>query len=352
MKPDVFVLRYFALFVLVFAVLSSSTTVESRQLRFLIWSDYLDADLVSEFEQQFSARIEQIHYETDIARDEMLIQADGKGFDLVLVNGVTLSVYRRQNWLAALDPAQLPNLKHIEPRWLNAFDAAAGYAVPYFWGTMGIAYRTDLVPQPITTWRQLLQPVAALHGKIVMLNDNRDLISAALTTLGYSINTTDTQELNEAKALLMAQKPYVKDYSYVALNEESALVSGEVVAAMIFNGDALMLQEHHDNITYVLPEEGSELWVDYLVIMQASTEKELALAFINFLNEPEHAARLAQFVYYPTPNKAAEKLLPEEFLSDPVIYPGQKALAKSEFLVELPPRVMKQYSSILATIVR
>ena len=121
---------------------------------------------------------------------------------------------------------------------------------------------------------------------------------------------------------------------------------------MLYSGDALMVQEHHEDIEYVLPEEGGNIWVDYLVVLESSKNKDLALAFINFLNEPENAAQLAEFVYYATPNKAAEKLLPAEFLEDPVIYPSKEALAKSEFHNPLPPRAAKKRNLAVSKILK
>ena len=129
------------------------------------------------------------------------------------------------------------------------------------------------------------------------------------------------------------------------------LVRGEARAAMVYSGDAMMVAEHNENIAYVVPEEGSNLWVDYLAVLKRSRQKQLAMDFINFLNEPENAAQLAQFVYYATPNREAEKRLPKEFLEDPVIYPDQNVLAKSEFYRELPPRVQKRYNAVLPRVI-
>ena len=235
-----------------------------------------------------------------------------------------------------------PNLIHIDKRWLEAFPGLEGYTVPYFWGTMGIAYRKDLVQAPLTSWMDILQPAESLRGRIGMVENSRDALGMALKALGYSVNSTDSKQIKAAEQLLLAQKPYVKTYTYIALNEESALVTGDIIATMIYSGDALMVQEHHEEIDYVVPTEGGNIWVDYLVVLENSKNKELAVAFLNFLNEPENAAQLAEFVYYATPNMAAEKLLPAEFLEDPIIYPSQAVLSRSEFYKPLPPRASKK----------
>ncbi len=328
------------------------TSSEPQELVFLNWAEYIDPELVKEFEQQFNAKIKNIYYETDEARDALFLENDGKGYDLALVSGSRMGNYHAQDWLAPLDISAIPNFAHIDTRWTTAFAAAEGYAVPYFWGTLGIVYRADLVPEKITRWMQLFQPAESLRSKIIMVNDSNDVLGMALKALGYSLNSTDPKAVAQVEALLMAQKPFVNRYSYPGLSAESELVTGEITAAMAYNGDALVVQEHHSEIIFVLPEEGGGLWVDYLAIPTASKHKDLAHAFINFINEPKNAARLAEHLHYPTPNKAAEALLPEEFLQNSNIYPPQSAIDKSEFNQELPPRAVKRRNNIFARVLQ
>lgn len=323
-----------------------------RTLVLLNWSEYLDPELVASFEQKYNAKVSEVYFESDDLRDDMLLESEGRGFDLVMASGPAINAYQRRNWLAPLDLEQIPNYKHIDEHWVKAFPAAQGYAAPFFWGTTGIAYRSDLVSGPIDSWMDIMKPDESLQGKIAMVESSRDLMTVALKALGYSANTTDAGEIKAAEELLLAQKPYVKSYNYLALTEESALVSGDVVAALMYSGDALVVQEHHDDIDYVLPREGGNIWVDYLVVLQSSMNKDLAYAFINFVNNPENAAQMAEFVYYATPNKAAEKLLPAEFLEDTVIYPGQEALSKSEFHNPLPPRASKKRNLAISKVLR
>jgi len=330
---------------------SYATEAATQELVFLNWADYLDPELIAEFEAKHGIKVKQIYFEHDEARDNILVEADGKGYDLAIVNGGNMSTYRARGWLAPLSETDIPNFKHLDRRWIGAFEAAEGHAMPYFWGTLGIGYRADLVAEPITSWQQLFRPAEALRGRIGMIGDPADLLGMALKALGYSANSADSRELGEAERLLHDQKPFVRTYSYVSLSEESSLVTGEVAASMMYNGDALMVAEHHPEIVYVVPEEGGNVWIDYLVVMAASPRKELAKTFINFLNEPENAARLAEFVYYATPNLAAERLLPKEFLEDPTIYPSKSVLERSEFYTDLPPRAEKRRNTIFSGVV-
>jgi spermidine/putrescine transport system substrate-binding protein len=326
-------------------------TPPERELILLNWADYIDPDLVKAFEARFNTRVRLVFFEGDEARESLLAKSQGRGYDLVLINGPRLDTYRRAGWLAPIAAEDVPNLRHIDPRWRETY-GAEGWAVPYTWGTTGIAYRSDLVGEPIASWRQFFQPAEALRGKISLVKASRDIIGSALKCLGHSLNSEDPTELDAAEALLRAQRPYVKTYTYVDLDEHSQLVTGDVAVAMMYSGDALMVKKHQPSIVYVLPEEGGGLWVDYLVVMQSSPRKKLATDFINFLNEPENAARLAEFLYYATPNLAAEKLLPTAFLQDPTIYPSATTLKKSEFAVPLSPRVTKRYNRIFDELTR
>lgn len=324
-------------------VVSSSAFGQSasHELVFLNWSGYLDPGLVAKFEQRHNIKLREVYFESDDLRDEILVETDGMGYDLAIVNGAMLETYRKRGWLATATVKQIPNLKYVDDYWINAFEGARNHAIPYFWGTLGIGYRADLVDSRPKSWMDLFRPAEQLRGKIVMLNSQRDALGMALKALGYSANSTDSHQIREAAELLIAQKPYVYTYAYLVLDENSALVKGDVAMAMIFNGDALMLQEHHDQIQYAVPGEGGNIWTDYLVVLQGSKNKKIAYAFIDFLNQPQHAAQLAEFVYYATPNKAAEKLLPSEFLKNPVIYPSEEVLSRSEVYRPLPPRSIR-----------
>ena len=340
---------WIALFLLVTGL--PAQAVEPKELVFLNWPNYMDPQILTEFEQRTGITVKQSYFDSDTARDELLLETEGKGFDVALINGASIRILAKRGWLEPLDEADIPNLVHIDPRWRTAHEQAEDYGVPYFWGTIGIVYRQDLVPFTVSSWMDLLRPPEALQGKVSMIGDSADLIGAALKALGYSLNSTDDEQLKEAEALLQAQAPAVNTYRYLSLNEDSALVTGQVAMSMMYSGDALVVQRYHDEIAFVLPEEGGNIWTDYLSVLSASTEKVAAKQFIDFLNEPEIAARLAQHVYFATPNRAAEEFLPAEFRNNPVIYPGEEALERSESHHRLPARAQKSRAAIFSRIV-
>ncbi|MBF0461368.1 MAG: spermidine/putrescine ABC transporter substrate-binding protein [Magnetococcales bacterium] len=311
---------------------------EKTTLSYLSWADYIDPDLVKDFEKKFDVIVKEVYFETDEEREQKLAYTDGKGYDVVLVGGLFVSSYVKRGWVTPMDFSKMPTIKNIDPRWRKAFPQAETNAVPYFWGTLGIAYRKDLVPENIHSWQQFFRPAPAFLGKIGMLNDSSEAIGMALMSLKNSRNNTDAKALAEAEKLLLSQRPYVKTYSTPILTNKSPLVTGELWMSMFYNGDALTLQKFSPQIEYVVPEEGGGLWVDYLMVLQSSKQKDLAMAFINFLNEPENAARLASYLNYASPNEAAKKFLSAEHLNNPVIYPSHEIVSRSEFAEKMPPR--------------
>lgn len=332
--------------------LASGSAVEKKELVFLNWSEYMDPDLIKKFEDQHNAVVKDIYFESDDSRDNYMLETQGKGVDIICINTVQARLYRKQKWIAPLTEKEVPNLKHIDKTWIAKFDSAEGYVLPYFWGTTGIAYRTDLYKGKITSWSDLFRPDESLRGKIAMIGANRDLIGHALKSLGYSINSSNKRELQEAKELLLQQKPYVHSYKYLNLDETSALHSGEIIFSMTYNGDALVLMDQNENIGYAVPEEGTAIWLDSLVVSNASKNKQLAYQFMDFISQPENAAQLAEYVYYATPNSAAEKLLTDEFLSDETIYPSEEILKKSEVYTRIPPRATRIKNEIFSLITR
>lgn len=322
------------------------------ELVFLNWSDYIDPELVKKFELQHKIKLKQPYYDNDDNRNDMLVETNTEGYDLVIVDTPSLYAYRKAGWLEKIDTSKVTNYRHIDRRWIESAGESREYTVPYFWGTLGIAFRKDLLSKPPEKWMDLFRPDDELHDKIGMYRNTIDIIGAALKTLGHSVNDKNSKHLDEVEQLIIDQKPFVKTYEYLNLQEDSALVKGDIYAGMFYSGDALMVKEHNENIEYIIPSEGSMIWVDHLVVMKSSKHKEQVWQFINFLNEPANAAQLAEYVYGATPNTAAEKLLPEEFLQDPVIYPDKNALEKSEFNQLLPPRIVKKRNRIVNETIR
>jgi spermidine/putrescine transport system substrate-binding protein len=334
-----------------FVVGDSGLAAPAEQLVFFTWADCIDPELVVESERETGAVVELSYYASDDRRDEILATSHALDYDLVVVSGLMIQPYVTRGWLAPISPESVPNLRHLEPRWRDAFPESERYGLPYFWGTLGIGYRKDLVPEGFSSWKEFYQPRASLRGRIAVLKSSRDIVGMALKALGHSVNSGDRDAIREAGRLLEAQKPFARSYGYISVNERSALVTGEVWASMLYSGDVISLREHNSDIEYVVPVEGSNLWCDCLAVLQSSEREELAARFIDFLNRPEIAARNARSLNYATPNRAALAQLPEEYRNDTVLHPDEELVSRSEMYRPLPPRTQKVVNSVFAGIV-
>lgn len=327
---------------------SAQPETVSNKLIILNWSEYLDPQLVQKFEQQFGAEVSEIYYESDEHRTQILIDNQAQGFDVILSSGINLEPYSSRGWIAPLNLSLIPNRKHINPRWLTAFPVAENYAIPYFWGTTGILYRRDLLDKPIDSWKDFFAPEDRLRGKIGMVSDGNEAISLALKALGYSINEGGNQALSAVEKLLAAQQPFVRSYQYMGVEGDSEILSGDLWMTLAYSGDALMVMEHdkQGHLAFVIPKEGTNLWVDYFTVGAHSHNPPLAHAFINFMNDPQNAAQAALYTYSATPNESAKQYVTHDYLDNPIIFPSQQIIEKSELFQPIPPQQLRRRNLI------
>ena len=321
-------------------------------LRILNWEDYLDPELAVEFGRRHGVTIRETFFASDTERDRRLAGGGAAGFDLVIVDRAQLPVYRDRGWIAPLDTARIPGLRHYDARWRRAADGSATHGMPFAWGTVGIAYRADLLDRPPATWLALFRPTPELCGKVLVLDDTRELVATALKSLGESANAAEPGAYQRAAQLLKAQSPCVARYGTTGVDADSELVTGEAWAAMAYNSDVVWLRKVDPNIRFVLPQEGGLIWVDYLAVLSASKQKALATAFLEFLSEPAIAARQAAFSKAATPNLAARAYLSVVEGRDRTIYPSGPAFDASETVVAAPPAIVAIRNQIHAKLVR
>jgi spermidine/putrescine transport system substrate-binding protein len=337
------------LMVFISSVVSASG--QDNKLIFLNWPDYVHPNVISSFEKKFGIKVHEIHYETDELKEEMLLANDADGFDVMVGSGISMLQYIKRKWIDQISLKDVPNLKFLEERFKSIHPTLSKYSVPYLWGTLGIGYRKDKIDDPVDSWGDLFRPKKILRGKILMINDSRDTVGAALKLCGHSINSTNPEHYDRVYHLLKFQRGFVKSYSYVDLEDTSPLVTGDIWMAMMYNGDALVLKNKNKHIHYCVPKEGSNLWIDYLAILSKSKKKTLARLFINYLLEPENSAQISMFLKYATPNKEAKKYMSKEHLSNPIIYPSDNVLDHSEMYGSLPATIIKKRNNIFLNIV-
>jgi len=305
-------------------------------LKVLAWAGSIDPDVAAHFEAEQGARLIIDAFESDDRRDAQLAERAGRGYDLIIVDSTQVARYARRGWLHRLDRFDLPNRAFDMPSAAGSRVAALNFGTPFSRGTLGIAWRDDLWPAGFDRWQQLLSPEASLDGRILMVSNARELVGVALKAAGHSANTSETLQIEAAGAQLAAQRPSVGYYGYAKLEASAPLVTGDVVAAMMYSGDALRLQALDPRIRYRVPREGGLQRTDFLAISAFAEYPELAARFIDFVNRPSIAARQARYLRSATLNVAARELLPASFLSDPIVYPEPAVLQASEFLLALP----------------
>lgn len=295
------------------------------------WSNYIDESVVKDFEEEFGVRV---NYDTYGSNEELLakLQTGVGGYDLIVPSEYMVEIMIQQGLLAELNHDNIPNLKNLDETFLDLpFDPGNRYSVPYTWGTVGIGVNTRYVTEEVDSWEVLWNP--AYKGRIVMLNDIRETFGITLKMLGYSLNSTNPEEIEEARNKLLEQKPLVKAYD--SENVKHFMVSGEAWLVHAWPGDVLMAAEENPDLVYVLPKEGSSIWADSFAIPAKAPNKELAEQFINFMLRPDISARITETLYYGNPNRAAWPFISEKILSEPAVFPSEEALKNSEWMHDL-----------------
>ena len=329
-----------------------AVTAEDRQrvLSILNYEHYLAPGTIAGFERQTGAKVVQTVFDANIDRDNTLRTSAPGSFDLVVFSNDEVEVRRRAGLLGRIDAEDVANFRYIEPRWSEAFPDIDQHCAPYLWGGAGIAYRADLVGRPPRRWADLFSPRDAWRGRIAMTRDARELFGAALKSLGESVNAGELDVLQRAASRIAEQRSAIRQYRYVKLSEASELISGEVMLAFMFNGDAAYLGELDARIEFVYPVEGGTLWMDFLCLMRGSAEQDLAVRFLNYLNEPEVAARNAEAVRYATANGAAMALTSQAYRDSHMVFPPAASLERSEFIERLPARAARVVNERLAVL--
>jgi len=293
--------------------------------------DYIDESLISKFEEETGIKVLYETYDTNETMYQK-VKSGSTNYDLVFPSDYMVEKMKNEGLLQKIDFKNIPNMKYIDESFLNPiYDESNEYSVPYMWGTLGILYNKKMVKEPVNSWDILWNP--KYKGNIMMFDSVRDTMAVGLKKLGYSINSTDPKQINEAKDVLMKQKDLV--LAYVTDEGKDRLLGEEVAMGMIYSGDAVNLINQNPNLAYVVPKEGSNKWVDAMCIPKTAQNKKEAELFINFLLDPENAKVNTEYIGYSTPNKGALKLLDKSITENPVAYPSQEVLSKCETFIDL-----------------
>lgn len=287
-----------------------SNMMNSEKVVVYNWGEYLDPEVLTLFEQETGIDVVYEEFETN----EILypkISSGAIAYDVICPSDYMIQRMIENNLLAEINFDNIPNIKNIGKDYMEQsrqFDPENKYSVPYCWGTVGILYNKTMVDEPITSWSVLWDE--KYKDNILMQDSVRDAFGVTLKYLGYSLNSTDLDELTEARDLLIKQKPLVQ--AYVIDQVRDKMIGNEAAIGVIYSGEAIYTQKENPDLEYVIPEEGSNIWIDSWVIPKNAENKENAEKFINFLCRPEIALMNFEYITYSTPNSEARKLIEDE----------------------------------------
>ena len=281
------------------------------------WGEYIDPDVIPMFEEETGISVIYEEFETN----EIMypkIKSGAIAYDVVCPSDYMIERMVREDLLAEINWDNVPNIKNIDPTYMDqskSFDPDNAYSVPYCFGTVGILYNKTMVDEPIDSWNVLWDP--KYTDNILMQDSVRDAFAVALKRKGYSLNSTDVNELEEATADLIEQKPLVQ--AYVIDQVRDKMIGNEAAIGVIYSGEAIYTQWENENLEYVIPKEGSNVWIDSWVIPKNAQNKENGEKFINFLCRPDIALMNFEYITYSTPNKEARALIEDEELRNSTI---------------------------------
>ncbi len=317
----------------------------AETLTILNYGKYFDPDALAMFEEETGI---QINYEEYESPEEMYTKykAGAIDYDLLCTSDYIIQKLIAEGEVLEMNYDNIAEYQNIDQTIIDAsasFDPEHQYTMPYFYGTVGILYNTDEVEASATeSWKILWDK--QYDGKIIMENSVRDCFLVPLKQLGYSLNTTDEQELDEALQMLLEQKPMI--YAYFVDETGDEMAAGNASLAVVYSGEAAYAQSLSDKLEYTVPKEGSNLWIDSWFIPKTCQNQENAEKFLNFLCREDIARMNFDYVYYATPNTAVYNSLDDATKNDTTIFPDQATIDNCEVYVNLDEKGTDLYNQL------
>ncbi|UQK60493.1 ABC transporter substrate-binding protein [Ezakiella coagulans] len=327
--------------VVLVAFLMTACNDDGEKLYVYNWGDYMDMDVVKEFEEEYNVKV--IYQEFATNEDLYVkIKNSSEPMDVIFPSEYMLERMSNEGLLNELDFSKLDNFKYVDKDLTGmSYDKENKYSVPFFWGTVGIIYNSEKYPEGLQKWADLWNE--KYKKDMVLYYSQRDILMVALKKLGYSMNTSDEAQLEDAKNELIDQKPLV--YAYLGDEIKDILIAEDANVGVVYSGDAGIVIEENPKYKYVLPKEGTNLWFDVAAIPKNARNVNRAHDFINFLLRPEIAARNAEYLQYATVESEAKKYLPESLVNNEALYPDRTNMTNFE-IFEDPSQKLKLYDRI------
>lgn len=321
------IFAFILLIVVVVGVVGCNTPSEDEKVvNVYNWGDYIDKDILNDFEEEYGIRV---NYETYPTNEDLYVKISQgtSSYDVIFPSDYMVERMVVEDLIQPIDLEQIPNFENIDDNFKDlSFDPNNEYSVPYTWGTLGILYNTEMVDEEVKHWDIMWDE--QYKDEILMYDSQRDTIAVALKKLGYSMNSTDPQELEEAKQALIDQKEILM--AYVGDNVRDMMINEEAAIALVWSGEAVAAMDENENLDYVIPEEGSNIWFDNMVIPSNAENYEEAHTFINYILEPEVSKKIVEYVGYSIPNEKTMALLDDSYLDNRAFNPSEEELERCE----------------------
>ena len=317
---------------------------EGESLTVFNYGEYLDPQMLELFTKETGIKI---NYEEATTPEEMYTKysSGAISYDLLCTSDYMIKRLIDEGEAVPVNYRAMENFSNIDPDFLKLsenYDPGNKYSLPYFWGTVGILYNTKLVKEPVDSWAVLFN--GEYKGQIIMQDSMRDSFMVAEKYLGYSLNTKDENKIREAADLLKKQKPDVESYLVDEARDE--VVAENAIMAVVYSGEAYLGHSYNEDLEYVVPKEGSNLWIDSWIITKNCKNKEAAEKFLDFLFRKDVAYTNFEYIYYSTPNKAVVDMMPDEFTSNPAIVPDYSTVRDCEVYEALDEKTTKLYNEL------
>lgn len=335
-------------------IVTGAAARSERVVNVCSWGEYIDESLITEFEEQTGIRV---NYQTAESNEALysLIKMGGADFDVIVPSDYMIARLIQEDMLAELDYDAIPNFELMDSQFTHlSFDPENKYTVPYTWGSVGIIYNTTMVDEPITSWSAMFDEKYA--GQVLMINNSRDALMAALCYLGYDINTTDEGQLTEAFELVKNAKDEGVYQAFVMDEVFGKMEGGNAAIAMYYAGDYLTMLENNEDLAFVIPEEGSNWFVDAMCVLKSSQHKDEAMEWINFIASTDSNLANMDYIWYASPNAEALAEYPAYYAEtygealDEEIYNimaiPDEVRARCELYVNLPQETLRFYDKL------
>ncbi len=301
---------------------------EEPKLNFYNWDTYIGPSTLADYKKASGVDVSMSLFATN---DELFakLKAGNPGFDVIVPSNEFVTRMSQSGMLMPLDHAKIPNIKNIDPTFLNPeFDPGRKFSMPYTWLVLGIGYRKSKVKAVPDSWRYLFDS-DQYKGRIALLSESADLMRLSAKYKGHSVNNIPPEMIAELETMLIKQKPFIK--AFHDDNGQDMLLAGDVDLVLEYNGDIAQIMQEDPDIGFVVPKEGSLINSDTLCIPVGAPRPNNAHAFINYLLDAKAGSEITKEILYPTPNAAAKALMPDSYRNNPVIFPPAAIMAKCEY---------------------